>query len=244
MDMIIPDHAEVWLAIPGYEELYEVSNCGEIRVKATRRNWTAGRILSGGKDRFGYKFIRLTDEDGISKSHMKHRLVLLAFAGECPQGYEVNHKNGIKGDNRLENLEYMTHKENIQHSFDILKRGSARGEDAGHSVLTEDDIPVILQMIQDGKSQREIGKLYGVSHVAIGAISRGLTWTHLERGDFQKPAYCGERRVNAKLTADNVAEIHRMIALGKKHREIAAHFNVSQPVISNIRRGKSYARTV
>lgn len=51
------------------------------------------------------------------KMQLIHVLVTVAFLGDCPNGKEVNHKNGDKSDNRLTNLEYVTHSENMKHAF-------------------------------------------------------------------------------------------------------------------------------
>ena len=100
---------EVWKDIPGYETLYQVSNFG--RVKSYERNGTKGGILKPTKNKLGYMRI------GLSKSNKKnyfsvHRLVALTF---IPNPYNlpiINHKNEIKHDNRVENLEWCTHEYN------------------------------------------------------------------------------------------------------------------------------------
>ena len=56
------------------------------------------------------------NKDGVRKSIYTHVLIAFVFLGPCPPGYEVNHKNLDKTDNRIQNLEYVTHKENIRHA--------------------------------------------------------------------------------------------------------------------------------
>ena len=109
---------EEWRDIKGYEGLYQISNLGRIKsfdkVIAQKNNSTAikkGRILKPSTSHSGYYQIVLSKQS-IRKSYKVHRLIWLAFYGSIPEGYEVNHINEIKTDNRLSNLNLMTHKEN------------------------------------------------------------------------------------------------------------------------------------
>jgi hypothetical protein len=90
----------MWKKIEGYPG-YEVSDQGDLR---NSRGW----ILKPATVR-GYKLIVLT-----KKHFYIHRLVAAAFLGPCPEGKEVDHKNNIRSDNRLENLQYLTHSENLR----------------------------------------------------------------------------------------------------------------------------------
>ena len=108
---------EKFLDVKGYEGLYVVSNYGNVksveRVIIRRdgiRRTIKGRIKMGTHDK-GYKRISLVSMDGKSKSHYVHRLVMSAFCE--PSGLYVDHINGIKEDNRLENLRYVTNSENL-----------------------------------------------------------------------------------------------------------------------------------
>ena len=109
---------EIGKDIPNYEGLYQASNLGRIKsfdkVIAQKNNSTAikkGRILKPSTSHSGYYQIVLSKQS-IRKSYKVHRLIWLAFYGSIPEGYEVNHINEIKTDNRLLNLNLMTHKEN------------------------------------------------------------------------------------------------------------------------------------
>lgn len=101
---------EIWRAIPGYNEKYAVSNLGEVR------SIRMGKMLKQRVDRAGYKSVRLTS-NGVTKTLLVHRLVAETFIPRLPRQKVVNHLNGNKTDNRLENLEWTTHKENIQHAY-------------------------------------------------------------------------------------------------------------------------------
>src|SRR5687767_12601092 len=102
---------ETWKTILGYETHYEVSNIGNVRRIAPGTSAVIGKNLKPGRMTVGYLFVALCMH-GKPKLHSIHRLVAGAFIGPCPDGHEVNHKNGVRTDNRLENLEYVTRKQN------------------------------------------------------------------------------------------------------------------------------------
>lgn len=117
---------EEWKPIEGYEGFYEVSNWGRVRSIPRKVPCKNGMIQSvkGGMRKpchysNGYCFVILS-KDGEPKMHLLHRLVARAFLGKSQ--LEVNHKNGDKDDNRAENLEYMSHSQNIKHSYSVLGR--------------------------------------------------------------------------------------------------------------------------
>lgn len=101
---------EIFKDIEGYEGLYQVSNLG--RVKSLNYNHTnQERILKGVKNAYGYIQVGLHKE-GKKKIFKVHRLVYQTFIGEIPKGMQVNHIDEDKTNNRLDNLNLMTPKEN------------------------------------------------------------------------------------------------------------------------------------
>ena len=102
---------------------YRVYNDGTI---ISYRNPKPKKII-GKYDKDGYKEYQLRDSFGNAKFRRGHRLVALAFLGE-PSGNRnvINHKNGIKDDNKVENLEWCSISENTQHGFDVLGRKASR----------------------------------------------------------------------------------------------------------------------
>lgn len=99
---------ETWKPVPGYEGLYEVSDLGNVRG---RRN----SILKPRKTKKGYLIVALC-KDRKPTDYYIHRLVYNAFNGEISTELEVNHINRDRADNRLINLNLMSHNENIQYS--------------------------------------------------------------------------------------------------------------------------------
>jgi hypothetical protein len=117
---------ERWLPVVGYEGFYEVSDQGRVRsldriVDELRggRTWK-GRVLITQRHPKGYLIVALTAK-GRSKSHSVHRLVLRAFQGDCPDGMQCCHANGIRDDNRLDNLRWDTRSANEQ---DKIRHGT------------------------------------------------------------------------------------------------------------------------
>ena len=99
---------EIFMPIKDYEDTYAVSNLGRVK------NIKTGKILKQSKDRYGYMKIGLS-EDGKRKTHQVHRLVLETFKANSRNCSDVNHIDENKENNALNNLEWCTHKENINH---------------------------------------------------------------------------------------------------------------------------------
>lgn len=99
-----------WKDVVGYEGLYEVSSCGSVRNTKTKS------CVKSAKTTDGYVICGLY-RCGRRKNARVHRLVVEAFIGAIESGLEVNHKNGIKDDNRVENLESVCHRDNVMHRY-------------------------------------------------------------------------------------------------------------------------------
>lgn len=126
---------EIWKDIHGFEGFYQVSNFGRVCGLPRTVVYSDGRVfhyklkLLNPRKHNPYKMVSLRKgKKGVL--FYVHRLVAYAFLGPDPVGKEVNHKNGKTGDNRVENLEWVSHKENMIHSIQIGLRkrwGSQHG---------------------------------------------------------------------------------------------------------------------
>ena len=164
------NYKEIWKDIPNYEGMYQVSNLG--RVRTFKRGKKIIMRLSEDKGYF-----RLGLRNGVKQKRMfVHRLVALSFLGQSD--LQVNHKNGIKTDNRLENLEYCTASQNRRHAFDTGLQNPVKGEDHYASKLTEDQV-IEIKYGHKGKTQREIACIYGIAQGLVSRIRRGLSWKHI-----------------------------------------------------------------
>lgn len=172
---------ERWKDIAGYEDVYQASSLGRMKRMSGRTNTYRGRILKPTEDARGYLHVTLW-KDGVNRNAWVHRLVAESFLPRSPGKNEVNHKNGNKSDNRVENLEWCTRSENNRHAFSVLGRSgiSLRGEANGRSILTDRKVVEIRRLYDTGEhTQRELGEMFGVSNQAISAIIRRETWQHV-----------------------------------------------------------------
>ena len=164
---------EIWKLINNYPD-YKVSNLGRVKRFSNGRNIRnnntfSGKILKPIKKRKGYLVVTIyvygrktRKQVGIS------RLVAETFLGPRPDGYEINHKSGIKKNNSRYNLEYITQLENHRHAGRLGLSGYK---------LTEKDVKHIRYLYADGYgSQDKIAKEFGISQMHVGNIIRGKRW--------------------------------------------------------------------
>lgn len=134
-----------------------------------------GKDIGGAATRIGYRQVSIK-----AKTIGVHRLIAEAFIGPPPTSqHQVNHKNGVKSDNRAANLEWVTCSENARHAIDVLKRKAARGERAFGNKLAEGQVREIRVRLGSGESRGDIARHYGVNGSTIRAIELGITWKWL-----------------------------------------------------------------
>ena len=173
--------SEIWKDIGGYEGSYQVSNMGRVRsvdrvvtFKDGSMRKFKGKVLKPylGK---GYERVMLCNENGAINKTV-HRLVLEAFKPHVNMNdLEVNHMDGDKLNNHLSNLEWVTARDNILHAHDIGLMSNI-GERNPNAKLSEADVLEILQRLDNGELQRDIGSDYGVNDGCISMIKRGHNW--------------------------------------------------------------------
>lgn len=121
---------EIFKPIPNYNGLYEASNLGNIRSQNRKK----GSILKQGISNTNRPYVILCDNDS-KKYWLVHRLIALTFIPNPGNKPEVNHIDGNTLNNHVNNLEWVTPKENIRHRFDVLgQEGTNKGRyGADHS---------------------------------------------------------------------------------------------------------------
>lgn len=155
---------------------YAVGNDGSIWSRFISGHGMVGNVWKNRKFRItpdGYSRIGLKNGD-IRVERGVHRLVLQAFVGHCPPGQECRHLNGIKSDNRLENLAWGTKLENQN---DKRLHGTiAMGESHGMAILDESHIREIRRLRSTGMTFQSIGLRFGISKQHTIRIVKGKSW--------------------------------------------------------------------
>jgi len=170
---------ETWKKIKDYEN-YSVSDMGNVRRDVGGKGLCKdGRILKPRFNTKGYGKVLLSQE-GKTHNGFLHRLVSIAFIPNPNNLEQVNHKNGIKSDNRVENLEWVSPSENVKHS---LKNGLQPTK------YSEIEILEVINLRNSGLTQQKISDLTGIERRYVGAILKGKSWSELTGIKKEKEEY-------------------------------------------------------
>lgn len=165
---------EVWKEIPNTD--YSVSDQGRV----ASRKFGKWRVMCPGRSSQGYLSVSFCDGHGGKKNVSVHALVAEAFIGPKPTPkHEINHKNGIKDDNRDANFEWCTASENQRHRHDVLGHGNMpRGESNSQAKVTEAEVREIRRRRAAGETQRKVAADHGISQSTVNRIvnRRGWGW--------------------------------------------------------------------
>jgi hypothetical protein len=160
-----------WQPVVGFEGHYEVSSCGQVRR-------CDGRLCGQWLSDLGYYLVRLTKGSmGTRKVSKVHRLVAFAFIANPNNKPCVNHIDHDKKNNRADNLEWCTQKENLQHmhrSGRGTKHWSGRRSPNAH--LSQDSVELIHSLREQGLSHQKIANSVGASKRTVGRVIKGETY--------------------------------------------------------------------
>ena len=170
---------EKWKTIYGFSDKYKISNFGRVK-SLSRYNSPSEIIMKNMLDKKGYLRIDLL-KNNIRHCFKVHRLVAKAFLKNTKNKPQVNHKDGIKTNNKVNNLEWCTPSENMKHSFKIGLQKNGFGEKSNNSKLLSRDINYIREdYYKYNLSFPLIAYKFNVSRHCIYYIIKGTTWGHVK----------------------------------------------------------------
>lgn len=173
---------EIWKPINGFNGQYEVSNFGEVRSLPRNGTVLKPRLIMGFIDKGGYHQVLLSG----GRVHKKiHRLVAEAFIPNPEDKPCVNHIDRVRTNNRVENLEWCTHLENVQHTFRCGYKAQEMNEHS-QSKLDEMQVFCILKSINDGSSIKGVSRYFKVTEGTIRDILSGKHWMYRK---YMLPSY-------------------------------------------------------
>ena len=190
---------EVWKPVAGYEGIYEVSDYGNIRK-------TNGKEMRGNVNSYGYRVVRLS-KNGVGIDKKVHRLVAIAFLPAIPGKECVNHKDGNKLNNRVENLEWVTRGENNIHAVQVLEVN--KESKPVYQLSVDGTIKAVYTSIKiaaeiiDGKATLISACCQGTAQTAYG-----YRWEYADI-DFQKIFV--QKRINA--LEDEIESLKKQLEL-------------------------------
>lgn len=165
---------EYWKGIDGFEGDYSVSNTGKISSNKSKL------ILKTRLDKYGYELVTLWFKNKAFTKKV-HRLVAIAFINNPDNLETVNHKDGIKTNNNVSNLEWLSIGDNHRHGFYTGLHTIGENRTAGKAPkLTNEIVLQIKKLIKEGHGNTAIGKLFGVSCGCIYSIRVGKSWKHIK----------------------------------------------------------------
>lgn len=234
---------EIWkdIFLFGEKTRYQISSHGRIM------NTITGRILKPGLTRGNYQNIRLQcikNGKPYRYTSMIHRLVAQAFIPNSnPENkIEINHLDGNKSNNRAENLEWVTHEENMSHA---VKNGLiAYGENASKAVHNEQEIDRICKLLSETKMYpHEISKILSIPTSIIRGIRSGKNWKHIaEKYNIPKMNFRdGENCIRATIKESDAKKICEMLISGEYSvAEISEKLGINRRIIESIRNRETW----
>lgn len=217
---------EEWVLIPGFKK-YSVNKKGEVKgVK--------GGVLKSCKDRYGYLRVNVTRDDGKRSVVRVHRLVALTF---CPNKNEhknnqVDHINGIKTDNRAENLEWVSNQENQIRAVKMGLVKQRMGEKHHMAILKKEEV---LDIYTSYDTHINLSKKFNISTSNVMDIRHGRIWCSVTNGIDNSNQILWLKEGVRGLTIESVRDIFTKDGL---YDDIAKEYGTSRNMVSLIKRSK------
>ncbi len=193
---------EEWRDIKGYEGGYKVSNFGRVKSFCKGKARIIKPMINS-----GYLYVVLF-KNGVSKSFYIHKLVAITFISNLDGKSEINHIDAFKLNNYVDNLEWVTHAQNMGHAGEMGLIKSLQGEDHKKAVLTNADAAYIREN-PDGLTGVELAKKFGVMPAIIYNIQIGRSYKTAGGNIREKRAHPPNR-----IPDEIRAEIRRLYVKG------------------------------
>lgn len=237
VSLVIIEGMEIYTDIPNLERSYQVSDHGGVRsldrtvVTSTGVRHYRGRVFSPYITATGYSCVVLR-KNTKRKLFRISRLVLLAFRGPPPPGYQACHCDGVPSNNHLSNLRWDTP---VNNHADKVRHGTVKqGEDSHFSKLSEAQVYEIIQDLGGGVSRREIAHKKQVHHSTISDIACGRSWSHLTAGK--------DLCIRRKLSKKEVLQLLRQHQAGIKTSTLAKLYHITTHSVCNIVSGRRWSK--
>lgn len=218
---------------------YSVNKNGD--VFSLRSN----RLLYGWLNFSGYRTISLTNDDGVVLQRPVHRLIAEVFIENPENKSQVNHKDGDKLNNKLENLEWCTPRENLVHAYDT---GLTKGKTSSNGIyldgeyeeftvdVCEDDVHVICKLISDGYRDVDIARMtpFGRRHINLLRHNKVAEYRDIVS------QYSFKFKKEERMSPDLVISICERLEKGEGVLAVARDLGLNRKKIGNIKSRKTF----
>ena len=196
------------------------------------------RVMSLGKDM--YPEVSISDNNKKIKNYPIHRLVAETFIPNPENKPMVNHIDGDKTNNRVNNLEWVTPKENTQHAVKEGLMNPPVGERCASSKYKENEVLKVIQLLSEGKSNIDVSRLTGVDTRAVSSIRNKKRWSYLWETDQTKGLAIPDSdngQFRSKMPLETRIEIIKD-AEKLTSRDLANKYSINQNFAYRIKRGE------
>jgi hypothetical protein len=225
---------EVWVEFRRSGGYYSVSSLGRMRAEYFYSNGAkchvkrAVPLMLNPSISKGY--LQITPcilGSGVKEKEYVHRIVAECFLSDFTSKSIINHKNGIKWDNRIVNLECITQKQNIQHAVDFGLLKSKKGQEHPRAKFSNEQV---FEIIESKLNNKELAALYNVSDSAINAIRTGRQWSSTTGIQYKKRYSILDRETVLKIFSAKGRNI-----------DIAVDNNTCKAVVQAIKSGRTFS---